>query len=128
LQKINSRILKITNPMNTENFFTEQIEWIAAGIAAVISFFGGRKSKKISDKTSELENLEKVRLMEKQLVDDVKKQVDELREINTGLQVIIEQKDEIIDKQQEVIDQQRELILIQKEEIIQLKESCVCKN
>lgn len=106
--------------MNSD-FFTEQIEWIAGAIAAVIAFFGGRKSKKITDRAGELENLEKVRMMEKQLVDDVKSQVTELREINQGLQLIIEQKDEIIERQQEVIDQQRELILQQQEEIQRLK-------
>ena len=61
--------------------------WEAFGgvIAAIAAFFGGRKTKKITDRSGELENLQTVRDLEKQIVIDVKGQIQELREINSGL-------------------------------------------
>lgn len=104
-----------------ENFFIDHKEWIAGIIASVVMFFTGRKSKKISEESSQLQNLKTIRELEKQLVEDVKNQIIELREINTGLLLLIEEKDEIIDKQQEIIDQQRELILDQRRDFELLK-------
>lgn len=96
-------------------------EIIAGLIGSALTYLLGTKKRKTEGKTTELENLQTIRDLEKQIVDDVKSQIDELREINNGLQVLIEQKDEIIEKQQNVIDQQRELILQQTNEIKVLK-------
>lgn len=108
-------------------FLIDQKEWIIGIIGSVVMFFGGRKSKKITDKTGELENLEAVRKIEKQLIEDIKSQIDELRETNSGLQLIINQKDELIGAQQEVIDQQRELYIQQAREFEEFKKSCSCR-
>ena len=95
---------------------------IGSAIAYVVGDTRGKRQRKANDRSSELENLKTVREMEKQIVDDVKAKVEELREINSGLQTLIDQKDEIIDKQQEVIDQQRDLIMQQANEIQRLKD------
>ncbi|MDB0602183.1 hypothetical protein PL373_13695 [Tenacibaculum maritimum] len=46
-------------------FLKENWELITGVIGSIVAFFGGRKSKKQNEKTTELENIEKVREIEK---------------------------------------------------------------
>ena len=56
----------------------ENKEWIVGLIASLGAFFGGRKSKKQSEKSTELENIEKVREIEKRILLDMEDQVEKL--------------------------------------------------
>jgi len=74
-----------------KNFITENIELIGGGLASLVAFFGGRKSKKQNEKTTELENIERVRVIEKKLLQDMEEQVDKLIKYNDYLEGIVKQ-------------------------------------
>lgn len=71
------------------NFFIENKEWLVGIIATFGAFFGGRKSKKQTEKTTELENIEKVREIEKKLLADMEDQVNKLIKYNDYLEGVI---------------------------------------
>lgn len=67
-------------------FLKENWELITGLIGSVVAFFTGRKSKRQNEKTTELENLEKVREIEKKLIDDMENQIDKLIKYNDYLE------------------------------------------
>jgi len=71
------------------NLFSNNWEIVAGLLGSVTTFFVGRKSKRQIEKTSELENLEKVRAIEKQLIQDVQDQVSELIKYNNYLEGVV---------------------------------------
>lgn len=61
-------------------------------IAGIGSFFAGRKSKKNNDQAGELENIQKVREIEKSLLSDMDEQIRKLIQTNNTLEAIIERQ------------------------------------
>jgi predicted butyrate kinase (DUF1464 family) len=73
------------------NLISQNWEILAGLLGSILAFFGGRKSKKQLEKTSELENLEKVRVIEKQLIQDVHEQVSQLIKYNKYLESVVKE-------------------------------------
>lgn len=73
--------------------YINEIGLIIGGIAA---FFTGRRMKKSEVQSSELENIKTVREIEKQLLQDVKDQVQELIKTKEELERIIKEQRERI--------------------------------
>lgn len=73
------------------NLISQNWEILAGLLGSILAFFGGRKSKKQLEKTSELENLEKVRVIEKQLIQDVHEQVSQLIKYNKYLEGVVKE-------------------------------------
>jgi len=71
------------------NWVINNIELIGGFIASIFAFFGGRKSRKQNEKTTELENIERVRAIEKKLLKDMEQQVDELIKYNNYLEDVV---------------------------------------
>ena len=71
------------------NFLIENKEWLIGIIVSISAFFGGRKSKKQNEKTTELENIEKVREIEKRLLADMDDQVNKLIKYNDYLEGVV---------------------------------------
>ena len=71
-------------------FLKENWELVTGGLGAVIAFFGGRKSKKQNEKTTELENIEKVRAIEKKLLEDMDDRINDLIKYNEFLEGVVE--------------------------------------
>ncbi len=72
-------------------FIKENWELITGLFGSIIAFFGGRKSKKQNEKTKELENIEKVREIEKKLLADMEDQVNKLIKYNNYLEGVIKE-------------------------------------
>ena len=72
------------------NFIIENKELLISVLTAIIAFISGRKTKKLNEKSAELQNLEKVREMEKQLVKDMEEQVSKLIDYTSYLEVVVE--------------------------------------
>ena len=58
-------------------------------ITSIVAFFSGRKSKKLNDKTVELANIEKVREIEKTLLDDMEDQVKKMITYTNHLEEVV---------------------------------------
>lgn len=86
-----------------------KINWdnIVLVVAGVGAYFKGRGAKKSNEKSLELTNLSTVRGMEKQLIQDLKDQCEEFREIIEMNKIIISQKDEIIEEQKKILSKQK---------------------
>ncbi|WP_440881393.1 hypothetical protein [Tenacibaculum sp. C7A-26P2] len=67
----------------------ENWELITGIIGSIVAFFGGRKSKRLNEKTTELENIEKVREIEKKLLADMEDQVNKLIKYNDYLEGVV---------------------------------------
>lgn len=65
---------------------------ISLAIGGIISFFAGRKSTKNNDQAGELENIQKVREIEKSLLADMDEQIRKLIQTNNTLEAIIERQ------------------------------------
>lgn len=65
---------------------------ISLAIAGIASFFAGRRTKKNREFSDELQNLEKVRNIEKSLLFDMEDQIKKLIETNNKLENIIEKQ------------------------------------
>lgn len=72
-------------------FIKDNWEILAGLIGSVFAFFGGRKSKKLSEKATELENIEKVREIEKKLLADMEDQVNKLIKYNDYLEGVVKE-------------------------------------
>ena len=72
-------------------FLKENWEITTGVIGSIIAFFGGRKSKRQNEKTTELENIEKVREIEKRLLSDMDDRITELIKYNDYLEDIVEE-------------------------------------
>jgi len=75
--------------MKLVNYLIENWETISLAVGGVVAFFTGRKTKKISNQSSELDNLKTVREIEKQLVEDMKVQIIDLLQVNNNLELIV---------------------------------------
>lgn len=73
------------------DFIKENWEIIMGAVGSTIAFFGGRKSKKQNEKTTELENIEKVREIEKRLLADMEDQVNKLIKYNDYLEGVVKE-------------------------------------
>ncbi len=58
-------------------------------LSSIAAFIGGRKSKVLNEKSLELENIEKVRKIEKQLLADMEDQVVKLIKYNDYLEGVV---------------------------------------
>jgi len=65
---------------------------ISLFIGGIFSFFAGRKSKKNGDIAGELENIEKVRNIEKTLLSDMEEQIAKLMSNSDRLEEIVERQ------------------------------------
>ena len=65
-------------------------EVLAGIIGSLGLFFSGLKLKFHNEKTTELENLKTVRIIEKDLLNDMKIQIEELVKLNNYLKDIVE--------------------------------------
>tara|TARA_R110001606_G_scaffold392866_1_gene562231 strand:+ start:135 stop:425 length:291 start_codon:yes stop_codon:yes gene_type:complete len=94
------------------NLISQNWEILAGLLGSILAFFGGRKSKKQLEKTSELENLEKVRVIEKQLIQDVHEQVSQLIKYNKYLEGVVkeikQQLSKYVDKYGELNESKKE--------------------
>lgn len=88
------------------DFIKENWEIIMGAIGSIVAFFGGRKSKKQNEKTTELENIEKVREIEKKLLEDMDNRITELIKYNDYLEGVVE---EIKKKLSKYVDKYGEL-------------------
>ena len=75
--------------MKSMDFIKENWEIIMGAVGSIIAFFGGRKSKKQNEKTTELENIDKVREIEKRLLADMEDQVNKLIKYNDYLESVV---------------------------------------
>lgn len=82
--------------MNT--FIAKNWEFIVGAVGSVAIFFSGLKMKWQNEKTTELENLKTVRIIEKGLIDDMKFQIEELVKLNNYLKGIVETQTKQIEK------------------------------
>ena len=71
-------------------FLIDNKELLLSALTGIIAFVTGRKTKKINEKSAELQNLETVRVVEKQLLQDMREQIDKLIEYNNYLEGVIE--------------------------------------
>lgn len=76
------------------NFSTIAENWqqISLAISGIIAFFAGRKTKKNAEQSGELQNIEKVREIEKALLEDMEEQIKKLIDTNNILEAIIEKQ------------------------------------
>ena len=72
-------------------FIKENWEITTGVIGSIIAFFTGRKSKRQNEKTIELENIEKVREIEKKLLADMGDHITQLIKYNDYLEGIVEE-------------------------------------
>lgn len=72
------------------SFIKENWELITGVMGTIVAFFGGRKSKKQNEKTTELENIEKVRAIEKKLLEDMDDRINDLIKYNDFLEGVVE--------------------------------------
>lgn len=70
-------------------FIVENWEGIAALFGTAVSFFVGRKSKKNTETSGELENIKVVREIEKDLLTDMRERVTELIAIGNEQEILI---------------------------------------
>jgi len=70
------------------DFIQNNWKIIAEMIGGIVIFFAGRKSKKQSEKTDELENIKIVRQIEKDLLDDMREEIKELITIKNELEAV----------------------------------------
>ena len=61
-------------------------------IGGVFSFFAGRKLHKSEEKASQLQNIEKIRLIEKRLLSDMEETINKLMKNNDDLEAIIDKQ------------------------------------
>jgi len=71
------------------SFIRENWEVLAGTIGTIFAFFGGRKSKVLNDKTLELDNIQKVREIEKSLLTDMQDQINKLIKYNDYLEGVV---------------------------------------
>lgn len=64
---------------------------ITLTIGGIASFFAGRKSKKNSEFSGELGNIEKVREIEKRLLRDMEEQIKKLIDTNNFLEKLVDE-------------------------------------
>jgi hypothetical protein len=69
--------------------FTEYWSEISLAISGVAAFFAGRKGRKTNDHSSELDNIVKVREIEKKLLIDMEEQINKLIKTNNELENIV---------------------------------------
>lgn len=92
-----------------------------SGTFSAIAFVAGRKLKVSTEKSAELSNIEKVREIEKGLLDgireqfsnqvnDLKEHVSEIKKMNDDLQEILKDKDGIIKSLRDHIKNQKRVI------------------
>lgn len=90
------------------SFIRDNWEILTGALGAIFAFFGGRKSKVLNEKSLELENIQKVREIEKRLLTDMQDQIDKLIKYNDYLEgVVKEVKQKLvkyIDKHGEITD------------------------
>jgi hypothetical protein len=84
--------------MNT--FIAKNWEFIVGVIGSLGIFFSGLKLKFHNEKTTELENLKTVRIIEKDLLNDMKIQIEELVKLNNYLKDIVEVQTKQLSKYQ----------------------------
>ena len=70
-------------------FMRDNWEVLAGFLGTVFAFFGGRKSKVLNDKTMELDNIKKVREIEKSLLTDMQDQINKLIKYNDYLEGVV---------------------------------------
>lgn len=75
--------------MEAKHFIIEYWQQISLTIGGVAAFITGRKTKKNNEKNGELENIEKVREIEKKLLKDMEEQILKLIENNDRLELIV---------------------------------------
>lgn len=80
------------------DYFLNHIEWIFTIVGSITMFFVGKKSRIIAEKTSELQNLEKVREMEKALLSDAESNVERMKKI-------IHNQNKLIDELEKKVNQ-----------------------
>lgn len=97
-----------------KTFLSENIEYLIAGLTAIVGWLGGwrmkaqdLKSKHLNNVAEELSNLATIREMEKKLLADAKSQCDELREIIAEMKQVIEDKDLLLKEQRQLISRQK---------------------
>ncbi len=73
-------------------------EILSGIVVSVFAFFGGRKTKKNEEQSGELENLSKVREIEKSLLLDMEEQIKKLVEYNDRLEHICGKQRCLIDR------------------------------
>ena len=93
-----------------KQFLVENREWLIGVVTTITAWFGGRRLKKSNEKNAELQNLLTIREMEKQLVEDARKNSEELREIIKEMQDIIDNKDNVIKEQKALLLKQRKAL------------------
>ena len=71
------------------DFFKNNWTEVTLAIGGVASFFAGRKTKKNTEQTGELENIKIVREIEKDLLADMRDQIDKLIQTNNVMESII---------------------------------------
>ncbi len=72
--------------------FIEYWSEISLAVGGVMAFFTGRKMKRNEENSGELQNIEKVREIEKQLLLDMEEQIKKLIDYNNKLELIIEKQ------------------------------------
>lgn len=79
-----------------KEFIVNNWQNVASMIGIVVSFIVGRKTKRNIEKSGELDNIEKVREIEKALLQDMEDQIKKLIETNNKLEDLVSAQNERI--------------------------------
>lgn len=78
--------------MDLKNFIADYWPEITLVLGNIATFFAGRKTKSNNEKSGELDNIEKIRSIEKQLLLDMEEQILKLIDNNNKLETIVERQ------------------------------------
>ncbi len=90
--------------MEFTDFLITKIEWLIGLGGSLVMFFVGKQSRKITDESGELDNLDKFREIAKKMVDDQIFASEKLRELIKEKDVIIENQSKIIKEQEKTLN------------------------